>query len=437
MEFAASVLTLVGTANATIQGLNRIRKSWKEAPAETKATHDQLNLFLGFIDASCAHIQETADPNLILAVTNTQRVVEELKSLVDVDLLGREQEVSDKKIRLAWLGHKSAAIQIRTNLSDAQARLGLALTLPLTSRLDRRFSDIKQALVAAQIPPNPEPGTTSSGTEMIEDSELRRKDQRFANFVCELSSAAKQPPNAFKRSPTFLPETYTADDSGRLGYIRRQYFSVEAQLLVTIESPYWDILRAKPAGSSLHTALSLPFTLENALVGFLRTCEVPDQGGHVHVHLGQQPSGLAFKQLLEPKSDVDRRLRHITAAARYLDCPRYRGRELIHQNLCTQGMVMPQFIAWLDSRWVMESRFSMDADDIDECWYTFQVLHCMRSHPVYSSLVGLVESDDGGLLVYLCEIPAGGQPPGPTSCSQQSWYACELVASTAMVPPPD
>ncbi|KAK8122904.1 hypothetical protein PG984_011574 [Apiospora sp. TS-2023a] len=302
----------------------------------------------------------------------------------------------------------------------------------LTSRVNRGFTNVEQALVVAQISSKPHPETTSHDAEAAEDSHLRRRDQRFATFELGAAPAAKQPTGtgAFERSPTFLPETYTSDDSRRLGYfdgwelqvspfqreyhcivffqVRRQYLRIEAQLLVSVESPYWDILREKPHGQFLNRALALPFAVERSLVGFLRTCEIPDQGGQVSVHLGHQPSKFLFKQVKQPVTDVARRLQQISAVARYMDCPRYRDRELIHQNLCSQRFVEPQFIAWLSSRWVMEIRFSLDDDGIEGSWYTLQVLHCMKCHPRFGPLVGLVESDDGGLLGYLCEIPTRG-----------------------------
>lgn len=68
------------------------------------------------------------------------------------------------------------------------------------------------------------------------------------------------------------------------------------------------------------------------------------------------------------------------------------------------------FIAYLQSRWVLEYRFGSDKPHIDAHVYILEVLHCLRGAPGINPFIGVVLDDDSGIINgFLCELPAKGK----------------------------
>jgi hypothetical protein len=93
----------------------------------------------------------------------------------------------------------------------------------------------------------------------------------------------------------------------------------------------------------------------------------------------------------------------------HYNCPRYSERELI-QRPGQRHRPNGRFIAYLQSRWVLECRFGSNKSRIDTDLYVLRVLHCLRGAPSMNPFVGVVFDEGGGIInAYLCELLATGK----------------------------
>ncbi|MCJ1383577.1 hypothetical protein MMC17_006691 [Xylographa soralifera] len=100
-------------------------------------------------------------------------------------------------------------------------------------------------------------------------------------------------------------------------------------------------------------------------------------------------------------------LKQITERIYHLNCPQYSERELVQRPWGSN-----RFIAFLQSRWVIECRFGPSKFQIDSDLYTLHVLHSLKGKPGISPFVGIVLDGENGendiIKGFLYELPAKG-----------------------------
>ena len=248
------------------------------------------------------------------------------------------------------------------------------------------------------------------------------------------------PASSFEMSASFLPEIYTVLDATPTlvsyynrevdvtEYTRvnqctmlyskapRQWIRLTVSITTSVESIYWNILNMKCAFLAPKVAHQLPIPLISALENFLRSCQNLKQDSHLSVFLGNR-SDLEKKEkapklsvkFIVPHFQAKAYLQQITSMVHHWNCPRYSERDLIQRPLYRR---LPNnlFIAYLQSRWVLEFRFGSDKTQIDSHIYILQVLHCLQGASGINPLIGVVLDEDSGIInAFLCELPANGR----------------------------
>ena len=256
------------------------------------------------------------------------------------------------------------------------------------------------------------------------------------------SFSQQAPATILETSASFRPETYTDRNAAptfwshysrevhATAYTRvynfgmfiskapSQWTRVTMCLSTSVDSRYWDLERMTTYGlSGAEGAVNMPASLVSMLERSLRSYEHLEQDSHVIVHLGKElemgkvePASKQPVLLTESSFEVKTYLREITNKVYHLNCPRYIDRELIQRRPISRRRTTNVFIAYLQNRWVLESRFGSDKSQIDSNLYILKVLHCLREAPGINPFVGVVLDEDTGIInAFLCELPAKGK----------------------------
>ena len=196
------------------------------------------------------------------------------------------------------------------------------------------------------------------------------------------------------------------------GHMCRHWTRMTLRITVTRESRYWNMHKMRASALDPVTAYSLPTGLLKALERSLESRERFGQDSCLSVHLDSDSSQghhvLALESYSEPPNQVMRCLQQITIWTRHMNCPRYHEQDLEHQPL-NPNRPTNWYIAFLDSRWVMETRFGPDLDRLLADLYVLQVLHCLQGTPGIAKFTGVVLDRSGLISAFLSELPTKGK----------------------------
>ena len=262
--------------------------------------------------------------------------------------------------------------------------------------------------------------------------------------ICPMSSVARHaaPASLRELSLSFLPAAYTNCDptpnlvsfcdirinrtqrarvidlgmfyhqASQLGHTHRQWTSITLRVKVTKDSKYWNMRKVRNCGLDPVTSYSLPTSLLKMLEEALVSQKNIGAGSCLSVNLDSESDlprhSLVLARYLEPSSQVRRCLLQITSWTRHMKCPWYDEQDLVHQPL-NKGRPTNWFIAFLDSRWVMETRFGSDLRQIHADLYVLQVMHCLRAVPGIASFKGVVLDERGIVSAFLSDLPSKGK----------------------------
>lgn len=257
------------------------------------------------------------------------------------------------------------------------------------------------------------------------------------------SSPKDSPASALERSPMFLPQTYGDSDSvrrllcghnwetGATNYTRvlqfelfywkesRNWIRLVLRAEISVQSSFWNLESIKYHGLAPKAQASyvFPTSLASALETILEKDSNVGQDSHISVFLGHKnhatehlPLSLAHK-VTRSSSSVRTHLRGLTSEIHHLNlaCRRYSDKQL-HRLPLNPNQPSDLFLANIEGRWVLESRFGSDQSQIEANMYILKVLHKMQNTRGIGPLVGVVQDVDERVLnSFLCELPLKGR----------------------------
>ena len=245
----------------------------------------------------------------------------------------------------------------------------------------------------------------------------------------------------FESSASFLPDTYVmncnlpklfcyhiseleAKEFTRINHCTlfyaitpRQWIRLTLSITATFDSEYW-ILRVPSMDFNSKNRLTLPFGLTSKMTSFLEKQPTLRQDVHLSLFLGKQSRDENNEQaspwtikFAKPLFDVRSYLQQITSAIRHLNCPWYLEKDLQRRPL-DAIIANNLFITFFQSRFVLEFRFGSSKPQIDYFLYNLQVLQCLNGSPGVSPFIGvLLDSENGVITAFMCELPAKGSLP--------------------------
>ena len=262
-------------------------------------------------------------------------------------------------------------------------------------------------------------------------------------FRTESMAAPAAPAGLLESSPSYVLETYTTCDStpnlvslsdvqvsstqrarvqdleifyhrtSRVELGCRRWIRITLRMTVTRQSRYWKMNKVRA-----HTlvnrpqAYNLPNSLFKLLEEGLESQTSIDMDSLFSVVLDGMPRpgrhALVLTKYWWPPCQVVRCLQEITSWTYHMGCPRYLEQDVIHQPL-NKGKPSNCFIAFLDSKWVMETRFGSDLERVHAELYVLQMMHCLQGKPGIASLIGVVLDRHGLVSAFLSELPANGR----------------------------
>lgn len=249
------------------------------------------------------------------------------------------------------------------------------------------------------------------------------------------------PASPFERLASFIPEKYTILDNVQslFGYQnrelqateysrinqyamfyanvpRRKWTRLTVLITTTVESKYWSTDKVKASDALSKTSQQMPASLISEVSNFLRSYQDVQQDSHLSIFLGNQTeremSGKEAKfpvRFSKPPFQAKAYLQNITSRVYHWNCPRYYEKDLTQQPLYIHRPTN-HFVAFLQSRWVLEYRFGSDKAQIDGTLYMLEVLHGLKGKPGINPFIGVVLDDDTSVITaFLCEMPAKGK----------------------------
>ena len=312
--------------------------------------------------------------------------------------------------------------------------------------------DMPLALALPNLPSNPNVTSTSFTRPLIGTAHVRLgvSSGDYGQAVSESANCSRPlsvarlpaPASILELLPSFRPAHYTSCDpvpnlvnfcdmrvtstqrarvvhlgmfyqqQASPGHTCRHWTRMTLRITVTRESRYWNMHKVRASALDPVTAYSLPTGLLKTLERSLESQQRIAQDACVSVHLDSDSSQghhlLALGNYSEPPSQVMRCLQQITTWTRHMNCPRYYEQDLEHQPL-NPNRPTNWYIAFLDSRWVMETRFGPDLDRLLADLYVLQVLHCLQGTPGIAKFIGVVLDRSGLISAFLSELPAKGK----------------------------
>jgi hypothetical protein len=253
------------------------------------------------------------------------------------------------------------------------------------------------------------------------------------------STQRATPAGLLERSKSFLPARYTLQNGvpSLFGYHHRELQATEytrvsqfailfvqdpnkwtrltISITVTMESRYWHVDKVNTTELIPKRVYQLPDRVTSRVIQFLRSHSTLPHDVHLSILFGSQAEcetigkrSASTARLTKPLFDVTAYLRVITRQVKHFCCPWFYERQLDQRPLYTCPTNL--FIAFFDSRWVMEHRFGSSQVHIDADFYMLKVLHCLEGAPRINPFVGVVLDDDTGIITaFLCEFPAKGE----------------------------
>ena len=288
-----------------------------------------------------------------------------------------------------------------------------------------------------------EPGDLVNRNDVRQESGLLEHSRTHAPNQRTRSLLKVSPASALERSPSFLPQTYGDSDSmrslfcghnwetGTTNYTRslqfelfywkerRNWIRLILRAEISVQSNFWNLISIKYHGLAPKAQASyvFPTSLASALETILETEPNVEQDSQISAFLGHNshapgrlPLSLAHK-VSQPSSSVRMYLRGLTSEIHHLDleCRRYSDKQVSRVPL-NPHQPSDLFVANIEGRWLLESRFGSEQSQIDANMYILKVLHKMKTTPGINPLIGVVQDVDESILnSFFCELPLKGR----------------------------
>jgi hypothetical protein len=160
----------------------------------------------------------------------------------------------------------------------------------------------------------------------------------------------------------------------------------------------------------------LPAGLSSSLAGLLAASHGLEDGSIINVFLRES---LKVSYCVQEKdipitveksnTGLPKYLRVITKELHHMNCPRFLENELIQRPIDQQPRGC-HFVAFVDSKWVLDSRLSSKRHHIEQCLYSIRLQHCLRGVQGVEKLYGIVLSRKyKRVKSYLTELPVRGK----------------------------
>ena len=340
----------------------------------------------------------------------------------------------------------SAVSSIGQRLETIEKALQPAVCVQKPSVASQTTSTFWEAPTMSNFPMRPLPCLRGSSADATMDQEdyifpMRPLGSRTGSYSSALDRSAIRL-SRFETLPTFRPQGYTAHRGTPtlLTYCNHEIYSTEhirvsqfgmfysrgpgqwtrftIRITRSPESRYWDLDTVKCFGLVVVGGVShtLPARLTSMLENSLACGPNLEQDSYLSVYLGndfergevQRTSTLPV-QRSRPSSEIKAYLQEVTSMVEHLNCPRYADRQLFQLPL-TRPRPTNLFIAYLEKRWVLASRFGSDKQQIQSDVYILQALHCLRGAPGINPFIGVALDEDTGIITaFLSELPAKGR----------------------------
>jgi hypothetical protein len=238
------------------------------------------------------------------------------------------------------------------------------------------------------------------------------------------------PITMFEASSSFLPEVYTTNEakpslfshSSCLDQVSeytrinqyamfyesspRQWIRISVSVTISMESPYWQVMSISKGRDVLFAfCYGLPPSLGSEFNKFLKQTPKLKSDSHFSIFLGSTTPRIQVEKRPTPVTGY---LRQATKTLRHFNCPWYSERNLIHYP---KGSVKfnREFIAFVDSRWLLEYRFGSERSEIDAALYMLHVLHCLSTVPGVNPFRGMIIDEHNGIAKgFLTDLPTKG-----------------------------
>ena len=251
------------------------------------------------------------------------------------------------------------------------------------------------------------------------------------------------PTSSFEKLNSFRPDAYTAQDgfptlfclqaiqTMATEHIRvvhcgiffsrfpKQWMRLTTSLTISVDCLFWNFPCSNDVESQntiFKAGNSLPTRLTSMLFKLLRSDPEITEDCHLSIFLNGQQSlgtnGEASKppmKFIEPPFQAKSYLKKITSMIHHLNCPRYFKRELARRPLYKERPNQ-LFLAYLQSRWVLEMTFGSNKAQIDTVLYNLQAFHCLHGMSGITPFLGIVVDEESGIINgFLCELPTNGK----------------------------
>jgi hypothetical protein len=273
---------------------------------------------------------------------------------------------------------------------------------------------------------------------------------RDGRSYLDVTPIHSRPASPFELLSSFLPERYTVDTAiprffsyscyqkncteftkvrhYDVFYSRspRQWIRLSLSVTIGIESRYWNLERLTEhevhTDGSYHSDFGfshggcIPAALYSIFAGLIEAHPNLDEGNNISIYVQEQPNrngGMQItgvrERIAKPRIDTSDYLREITKELYHMNCPRYRESDIVQRPM-SQWFYNCYFIAFLNSKWVLEWRFSSDSFQVELFLYSLRLYHCLRGTTGISKLVGIVLNEKQNCIKsFLTEIPTRGE----------------------------
>lgn len=293
----------------------------------------------------------------------------------------------------------------------------------------------------------------------------------FAKTSKQMTASA--PTSLIDTSSNFYPETYTVDQRlprsclvvassyeqrssldlktnlYRIFYMRypRQWYRLNISIDIPRSSAYWAATRTTQGEfrtkdtTEVAAGASLPLSLLTKLQAHLGQGVAFEANADVHFILSQQDKVVSERKYIDSERHARPKLPRslFVDALAFLDdlgCPRYRQQDVVQIELLDPPN---RFLSCLSGKVVFETMFARTIPS-SGLLYTIKVLYCLRHHPAFAKLIGVVTNESQTQLVsYLIEFPMAqsrlqDKMRDPTiPWQRREKWARQLVEGVAMV----